>query len=410
MLMRWLLIGVWTMIADRSSRHFVIGMLCFAGFEVGSLVRDPLRRRSQTNGLGYAALVCAEQLLGTLAFSCARLHIFALCVGTVMQFVAGSLSPLVTVGHFLSVVAALCGTVIMATTHTKLEAAVTLCQLTVVISMTTVYILLMQRKAWYWEARFDLIDTATAQFASRMEEKSKTTEQLVAAVSYAFRSPLNVVLGVAQRLGECQATLSIPEHTRALLQAMEGASYLLLNYIGNMLDQRCLEQGTVLRAMKPEAFSMRQVIGRAIGMLQFHARAKGISLDTDIAADVPDGVWADPVRLTQIVLNLATNAIKFTQIGGVIIRVRVESDTGVQQRCEARAVEAEVTSVGPDSRHVTVLRFEVVDTGPGMDDAMLARMLQTKYMPGMELSSSQEAGFGLGALVCFGHTCVCVSD
>ncbi len=121
----------------------------------------------------------------------------------------------------------------------------------------------------------------------------------------------------------------------------------------------------------------------AIGLILLpQARAKGLDYRVDIAADVPDWVTADPGHLRQVLLNLAGNAVKFTQEGFVLLRVRNLGES-------------------PQQRGRTQLRFEIVDTGIGVPASMRERLFDAFEQADVGLARRYE-GTGLGTTIAEG--------
>ncbi len=168
----------------------------------------------------------------------------------------------------------------------------------------------------------------------RAEAASEAKSRFLATMSHEIRTPLNGILGMADLL--LRAGLS-PENT-SYVEAIRSSGVALIALIDQILDLARIEAGRLDLAVGP-ADLIRLVEG-VVELLAPRAQSKGLEIAASIAAAAPRFVRADAMRLRQVLLNLAGNAIKFTQSGGVCIAV---------DRSEGEA-----------------LRFAVIDTGPGV--------------------------------------------
>jgi CheY-like chemotaxis protein len=138
-------------------------------------------------------------------------------------------------------------------------------------------------------------------------------EQFLANMSHEIRTPMNAIMGMS---GILRRNTHLPEQEK-YLNAVSQSSENLLVILNDILDLSKLEAGKVDLERVP--FDPRQVIGNVREILRFKAEEKGIALEVGISDDVPHSLLGDPTRLNQIVLNLAGNAIKFTERGSVMI-------------------------------------------------------------------------------------------
>ena len=184
------------------------------------------------------------------------------------------------------------------------------------------------------------------------ESASRAKTEFLANMSHEIRTPMNVVVGMTELA--LQGTLS--DEAREYLGAVKTASDSLLGIIDDILDLSRIEAGRL--AIEATAFPLRECVGETLKALALQARQKNLELTSEFASDVPDGLIGDPLRLRQIIMNLVSNAIKFTERGQVKVGIALAS-------LSDRALEC---------------RFCVSDTGIGIprdrQGAIFRRFLQ----------------------------------
>ncbi len=146
-------------------------------------------------------------------------------------------------------------------------------------------------------------------------ESSKAKEQFLSVMSHEIRTPLNAVIGLTNLLLEEQPTKKQLEHLRAIKFSADS----LLHIINDILDFSKIESGKI--TLEKEDFRLDHLIDSIHNALQSEAAGKGIRFDTKLHDELPDSVNGDSVRLNQILLNLVSNSIKFTQKGGILLEV-----------------------------------------------------------------------------------------
>lgn len=179
---------------------------------------------------------------------------------------------------------------------------------------------------------------ANATAARATEAKSR----FLARMSHELRTPLNGVLGLAQALA--RDPLLSPAH-RAQAATLEMAGRHLVAVANDVLDLAQVESGHL--ELRPQPVALAELLTGCATMISPAAAERGVALLTELDADLPPGVAVDPTRLRQLVLNLLTNAVKFTPTGG---------------RVTLRALPREQSNASTDA----ALRIEVRDTGPGV--------------------------------------------
>jgi PAS domain S-box-containing protein len=172
--------------------------------------------------------------------------------------------------------------------------------------------------------------TTLKQAQQDAEAASRAKSEFLANVSHEIRTPLNHILGMAQVLA---ASTLLPEQMRQLTTLTHSAESLLA-LLGQVLDYARLETGEL--RLSPGVFSLRALVREVVGEWKPAAQAKGLRLLEQVPPELPDSFVGDAARLRQVLGNLVSNAIKFTQAGAVAVRVRREGalyfeveDTGI---------------------------------------------------------------------------------
>jgi signal transduction histidine kinase/CheY-like chemotaxis protein len=206
----------------------------------------------------------------------------------------------------------------------------------------------------------------------RCAEKSERSKGLfLAQLSHEIRTPLNGVLGMLHLLEQS----SLNAEQRDWAQTLRSSSNTLLNVLNDSLDYSKIEAGKMRMAV--DEFDLRQVVQRVGKLFTPRAADKKLALEVQFDSLLPERVKGDADRLAQVVSNLVSNAIQFTQSGRVRVAVLLTS--------------RDVSLVG--------IRIEVEDTGIGMDSETQARLFQAYFQADNSAQRRFSGGTGLGLVI-----------
>lgn len=203
------------------------------------------------------------------------------------------------------------------------------------------------------------------------EKATQLKSSFLANMSHEIRTPMNGVLGFIQLLKETNPT----EEQAEFIDAAEKSSELFLAVINDILDFSKIEAGKL--QIETISFDIRSVVEDVTIMGTTLAESKNLDVNSLICSDVPRRIFGDPARLKQILTNLVGNAIKFTHQGEVVIYVKMISTED----------------------NITNLRFEVKDTGIGIEEEKLA-IIFDPFMQNDISTTRKYGGTGLGLAIC----------
>ena len=171
----------------------------------------------------------------------------------------------------------------------------------------------------------------------KAEEATRAKSLFLATMSHELRTPLSGIIGMLQ-LGLREA---MPTHSRSRVSLALGNAEALLAIINDILDFSKIEAGKM--GFESVDFDLREMVLSLVELLDLRAQEEGLSLLSDIDANVPQWLRGDPMRLRQILLNLIGNALKFTEVGTVQVRVGCGSTETGRLLLE---IEVEDTGIG----------------------------------------------------------------
>lgn len=157
--------------------------------------------------------------------------------------------------------------------------------------------------------------------------RRRRARELLAVVSHEMRDPLNAVLGMARLLADTPLDATQREYLDALLTACEG----LLDLVNDLLDVSRLEAGRLELADVP--FHLAPFIERLAALFRPRAQARGLAFTVALSEHLPARLQGDPMRLRQILVNLLANALKYTEEGGIALRVETVPNARPARLC-----------------------------------------------------------------------------
>jgi PAS domain S-box-containing protein len=215
-----------------------------------------------------------------------------------------------------------------------------------------------------------LVATRTAELETAKQvadEANRVKTEFLANMSHEFRTPLNAVMGLSHLLGDSP----LSQRQRDYTEKIQSSARALHALIDDILDFSAIDAGDLQLESAP--FSLDTILRTTATMMGMGIAGKPIEILFQVAPDVPDEMVGDALRLQQILLNLTGNAVKFTDVGSIVLAVRCmsQSDTQVQ------------------------LQFSVHDTGIGIPVAQMGSIFEG-FNQATQLTTRLYGGTGLG--------------
>jgi signal transduction histidine kinase/DNA-binding response OmpR family regulator len=206
--------------------------------------------------------------------------------------------------------------------------------------------------------------------AEEAQAASRAKGDFLAKMSHELRTPLNGILGMT----EVALSTRLDENQRRIIEIIGRESFSLLRQINDVLDFSKIESGKL--DLEQIGFDLRTLMEEIGDSFVFQTSEKGLELNVFVHPTVPTDLVGDPVRLRQVLLNLAGNAVKFTHEGEILIEARLD------QAQEERVV----------------IRFSIIDTGIGIEPEKLDRVFSS-FTQVDDSITRQYGGTGLGTTI-----------
>ena len=230
--------------------------------------------------------------------------------------------------------------------------------------------LVAERTAQLTEANARLVEEVRNhdRARARAEQASRAKSEFLATMSHEIRTPMNGVLGMLRLMSDGP----LNDRQRQQVRVMRSSSEILLGILNDILDYSRVESGEI--EVESAVFDLHELVEDIVVLMQGRAREKDLALGLEIAESVPAAVTGDRQKLSQVLLNLLGNGIKFTDRGAVTLEVANGAETDA-------------------------IRLAVRDTGPGIAEADLAHLFEPFYQAAASRRHGQQTGTGLGLAI-----------
>ncbi|MBP0020320.1 MAG: response regulator [Cyanobacteria bacterium SBLK] len=235
----------------------------------------------------------------------------------------------------------------------------------------------------------------------KAEVANRAKSQFLASMSHELRTPLNAILGFTQLMNRDN---SLDRHHREHLDIVLRSGEHLLSLINDVLDMSKIEAGRM--TLNEQSFDLYQLLDTIENMLKLKADSKDIRLLFERAPDLPQYLKTDEGKLRQVLINLLGNAIKFTNTGGVFLRISHQV-SATSQSLLAPLSKEEIAntsaSLGAGNKHFgsaqcrqqTTIIFEIEDTGAGIAPEEIDRLFEAFVQTETGRKSGTGTGLGL---------------
>jgi len=205
---------------------------------------------------------------------------------------------------------------------------------------------------------------------ARAEAANLAKRRFISVVSHELRTPLNAIIGMADLLRDTQ----LNREQADMLQTLRGSSRVMLGLIEDVLDFSKIEAGKVV--LEKTDYDLHALVNSTCRIVSAQAALKGVDFVVSMMPEVPPGVRGDPHHLRQVLINLAGNAVKFTERGSVTVHVSVQAETEASVR----------------------LKFSIRDTGIGIAPEAQAKIFES-FTQADQSTTRRFGGSGLGTTI-----------
>ena len=217
-------------------------------------------------------------------------------------------------------------------------------------------------------------DAVVAREAAEHANRAKST--FLAAMSHELRTPMIGVTGMLEVLAQSELSPS----QRQMVATADGSARSLLQIVGDILDLSKIEADKL--ELAPATIDLRAVVGSSVETFVHTASSKGLLLTWNVDERLAPAHVGDPLRLRQVISNMLSNAVKFTEVGGIEVEVRVLDDDD-----------------GDDAQDVQRVEISVADTGIGIEEEQQQRLF-AEFAQAESSTSRRFGGTGLGLVIC----------
>lgn len=203
------------------------------------------------------------------------------------------------------------------------------------------------------------------------EEAAKAKADFLANMSHEIRTPMNAIMGMIYLIQKTD----LNEKQRDYIDKIQASSQHLLGIINDILDFSKIEAGKC--EIEKIDFKLDQVLDNVEALIGEKCLSKGIKLIFDIDPELPNNLKGDPLRIGQVLINYANNAVKFTECGEIIIKIKKEEEV-FQNNC--------------------IVKFEVKDTGIGITEEQKSKLFQP-FQQADTSTTRKYGGTGLGLVI-----------
>jgi signal transduction histidine kinase/CheY-like chemotaxis protein len=204
-----------------------------------------------------------------------------------------------------------------------------------------------------------------------IQDAMQAKNDFIAMMNHEIRAPINAIMGISHLILETRLTVA----QRSQVTKIKDATAILHTLVNDILDHSKIEAGKITIEKIP--FDLNTMLDDISNIVSHKADEKQLELIFDVDQSVPNKLIGDPLRLLQILVNLLNNAIKFTENGSVILRVRAQQITRLNLK----------------------IHFEIIDTGIGIEADSLQKLFAS-YTQADESISRKYGGTGLGLAIC----------